>query len=142
MDMLKAFLLSAFIAGLGVMMLWWLGPDFVQDWQMQSAVAPNDNVQLSNGKCQSKLVVSWCSVTLQQGTAKRDHDFMFFDFSFGDHEANTLQGTTDPSYLTTDLAMNSLVNRLITLLLFAGGFIGLGVVAFISAIRNQSKDEG
>ncbi len=75
---------------------------------------------MSEGKCSSKLVFHICDATLsvatRSGRVSRDVNYVFTSLHFGDYSVTTLADPAHPELATTDMALDELWNRTITLL--------------------------
>jgi hypothetical protein len=129
--MIRNILAGLFLTALPLAMAGFYLPDLMEDWRHKDAVVPSGAGEMKDGRCTSKLIVTWCDVKLSRDNTVQERGLLFVDFSFGDHEANVWEGSD--GYLTTSLAMEKLINRTITLALLVAMFAAMGAAVAFAA---------
>lgn len=132
-------LLAAFgllvVLGLTVASFIFVAPTLWTDWQVRNTAQPVVASRIEDGSCRSKLFINTCNVTLGAGKAsnavRRSVTYVFADAHSGDYSVQVLADPEHPEWLTTDLALDKLPSRLITM----GVFWGLMLVGVIAMIR-------
>jgi hypothetical protein len=115
----------ALLFGLLGWVLWWLGPDLVTDWRMRSDAVPAREVRIEEARCQSRLFVTqFCSVSLADDRSvadgKRTLRYGFIDAPRAQPAASVaLHSRSDPSLVSTDLGLDKLYSRTLTLAIVA-----------------------
>jgi hypothetical protein len=136
---LAALGLFAMLFGLMALVLWWLGPDLMRDWR--NDWVPAADVRIEEGRCRSRLfVLRVCDVTLvderSTATAKRTLWYAFIDASGGAERIAPLRSPADPALLSTDLGLERLIARSLTLAL------ALAVLAFCVGVGVRVIQQG
>ncbi|MGT2481201.1 hypothetical protein ACU4GR_25710 [Methylobacterium oryzae CBMB20] len=115
-------------------------PVLISDWQVREAAQPVPNARVSDGKCSTKLVFHICDATLSlrtpQGGATRRVNYVFTGLHAGDYTIGVMADPAHPELVTTDLGLDRLWNRAITLLVLDGAILACLVGALISILRN------
>ena len=111
-------LLFAILAGI----LAWLGPDLTRDWNIRDATAAADSARIEETRCRTWLgVLSFCHIAVADpaaGTeAQRTLRYAFIGRA-GEQPIQLQRSRSDPSLLTSDLGLERVLSRLITLVLF------------------------
>jgi hypothetical protein len=130
---MKPWLSAAVMTLLAVFMIVVLGPGIVVDWRHRGDVTAVD-AEVVDGHCSTKLVVTWCRATLRHGDVTRKQRMLFADVHFGDYEVDVVQ-SADGAFLSTSIAMEHLVNRSVTLAVFAALFLGMAAAAAMKGLR-------
>jgi hypothetical protein len=116
-------------------------PAVVSDWQVRATARPASEARVSEGKCSAKLVIHICDATLSLrtpgGTVTRRVNYVFSGFHAGDYRVGVMADPARPDLVTTDLGLDRLWNRTITLLAGAGAIAACIVAALLSLIRNR-----
>lgn len=109
--------LLLFVAMLAYM-LFWVAPDIATDWQVRQNAAVVRDADVSDGKCDGRLFVEICDVTLSAPVGKetvvRRVHYVFGSFHSGDFNVNVVADPAHPEWLTTDQALDTFWNRALT----------------------------
>jgi hypothetical protein len=120
-------------------------PSLVSDWRVRETAQPVADGRVTEGSCSSKLVLNICDATLslrtKSGTVSRDVNLIFTDVHSGDYTITVLADPAHPEWATTDLAIDKLWNRTITLLIGGGILLALTVAPIINIIRRLRQRE-
>lgn len=120
---------------------WFTAPVVVSDWQVRETAQPAPQARLSEGKCSTKLVIHICDVTLNlrtaQGSVTRRVNYVFAGLHAGDYGVGVMADPARPNLVTTDLGLERLWNRTITLLVLMGALAACIYGALLSVIRNR-----
>ncbi|MBO1077483.1 hypothetical protein [Roseomonas haemaphysalidis] len=131
------------LAGLAVASLIFVAPPLLTDWQVRDAARPALAGQIDSGSCSSKLFVNVCDVVLSAGknpnVVVRDVHYVFVDAHAGDYSVAVLADPARPALLTTDLGLDKLVNRTITIGLFWLA-IAAGTVAAVRTLLQRRRE--
>jgi hypothetical protein len=107
-------LAAVFCIGILIASLVWVWPPLQSDWQVRDAARPVRGGDVS-GRCHSKLIFHICDITLRAGTprapVKRDVTYMFVDLHIGDYTLTVMADPDHPDLLTSDLGLDTLINR-------------------------------
>lgn len=121
-------------------------PAVLSDWQVREAAHLVPDARVSEGKCSSKIIVHICDVTLglrtASGTVTRRVNYVFTGVHVGDYGIRVMADPARPELVTTDLGLDQLWNRTITLLVIAGGLATCLVAALVALIRNRRAASG
>ncbi len=116
-------------------------PAVISDWQVRAAAKAAPDARVSEGKCSAKLVIHICDATLAlrtpTGTVTRRVNYVFSGFHAGDYRVGVMADPARPDLVTTDLGLDRLWNRTLTLLAGAGAIAACIVGALLSLIRNR-----
>ncbi|WP_279357644.1 hypothetical protein [Methylobacterium indicum] len=114
-------------------------PAVVSDWQVRAAAKPVEQARISDGKCSAKLFIHICDATLAlrtpDGTVTRRVNYVFSGIEAGDYRVGVMADPARPDLVTTDLGLDRLWNRTITLLAIAGLTAAAIVGALLSLVR-------
>lgn len=131
------------LAAVTVASLVFVAPPLATDWQVRGAVRPALAGQIDSGSCSSKLFVNICDVVLSAGknpnVVVRDVHYVFVDAHSGDYSVAVLADPARPALLTTDLGMDKLINRTITIGVFWLA-IAAGVVAAVRTLLQRRRE--
>ncbi|MEH3147710.1 MAG: hypothetical protein PGN34_20735 [Methylobacterium frigidaeris] len=120
---------------------WFTAPAVISDWQVRASAQPVPAARVSEGKCSAKLVIHICDVTLSlrtpNGTVQRRVNYVFSGFHAGDYSVGVMADPARPDLVTTDLGLDRLWNRTITLVVLAGALAACIYGAVLSLIRNR-----
>ncbi|GJE55217.1 MULTISPECIES: hypothetical protein [Methylobacterium] len=121
-------------------------PPLMTDWQVREAARPAANARVSDGKCSAKIVIHICDVTLNlrtpDTTVARRVNYVFSGLHVGDYSIAVMVDPARPELLTTDLGLDRLWNRTITLLVLMAALVAAIVGALASLIRNRRPASG
>ena len=116
-------------------------PALVSDWQVREAARPVPDGRVSEGKCSSKIVIHVCDVTLglrtPTGPVSRRVNYVFTGLHVGDYGIRVMADPARPDLVTTDLGLDRLWNRTLTLLAIAGALAACIVAALVAMVRNR-----
>jgi hypothetical protein len=130
---MKAWLSAATMALIAVFLIGWLAPGLIADWRHRSDVVPVA-AEVVSGHCSTKVIVTWCRATLRHDDVIWKQRLLFADLHFGDYEVDVVQ-SRDGMFLSTSIAMDRLINRSVTLAVFAALFIGMAVASLVKALQ-------
>ncbi|KAA0124745.1 hypothetical protein CIW48_05725 [Methylobacterium sp. P1-11] len=115
-------------------------PVLISDWEVRDAARPVQNARASEGACSTKLVFHVCNATLTlptpEGGVTRRVNYVFTGLHAGDYTVGIMADPARPDLVTTDLGLERLWNRTLTLVVFAGALLGCLGGALVSIIRN------
>ncbi|MGF3023120.1 hypothetical protein ACQVP2_09860 [Methylobacterium aquaticum] len=121
-------------------------PAVISDWRVRAAAQPAREARVSEGKCSAKLVIHICDATLAlrtpTGTVTRRVNYVFSGFHAGEYRVGVMADPARPDLVTTDLGLDRLWNRTITLLAIAGAIAACIVGALVSLVRNRRAASG
>ena len=106
-------------------------PDLISDWKIQANALPVSNGRVTKGSCSSNLIFNICDATLtvptKSGSVSRDVNYVFTGVHLGDYTVEVMADPARPELATTDMALDKLINRTLTLLV--GGLVLLAMTA-------------
>ncbi|TXN05152.1 hypothetical protein FV222_06910 [Methylobacterium sp. WL103] len=121
-------------------------PPVLSDWQVRDTARPAAEARVTDGKCSAKIVLHICDVTLNlrtpTGTVVRRVNTVFTGFHVGEYNIRVMADPARPDLVTTDLALDRLWNRTITLLVIAGALSSIIVAGIAAMIRNRRAASG
>ncbi|MGX9962346.1 hypothetical protein ACVFYP_03430 [Roseomonas sp. F4] len=130
-------------AGILVALSIYTVPNLISDWQVRSTAIPFADGRVTEGSCRSKLFVHVCTATLavqsKSGRFTRDVNYVFFDLHVGDYSVAVMADPARPEMLTTDMALNTLWSRTLTLLVGAGLLLAAVLSAVFNVIRRMRQ---
>ena len=116
-------------------------PALVSDWQIRDAARPVANAGVTDGRCNSKLVFHICDMTLNlrlpSGGVSRRVNYVFTDVHVGNYTVRVVADPARPELATTDMALDKLMNRTITLVVVLAVLLALTVLPTAAMIRNR-----
>lgn len=116
-------------------------PALVSDWQVRDAARPVPDARVTDGKCSSKIVVHICDATLNvgtpSGTVSRRINYVFTGIHVGDYSIRVMADPARPALATTDLGLDRLWNRTITLVTIVSVLLAFTVLPLVTMIRNR-----
>ncbi|MCF4129593.1 hypothetical protein [Methylobacterium sp. SyP6R] len=116
-------------------------PAVISDWQVHAAAKAAPDARVSEGKCSAKLVIHICDATLAlrtpTGTVTRRVNYVFIGLHAGDYRVGVMADPARPDFVTTDLGLDRLWNRTITLLVGMGAIAACIFGALLSLLRNR-----
>jgi hypothetical protein len=120
------------------------GPDLLRDARMLEGTVAAKQARLVEGRCRSKLFLHWCDARIEHRaglqTITTNQTFMFADIHFGGYRTSIRQSRADATVVTTELALDSFWNRVVTLGVFVVLFGGAGLVTFRSFLRELAAN--
>jgi hypothetical protein len=129
--------LGAILVAAGV----YTAPAVLSDWQVRDAARPVPDARVSDGKCTSKIVIHICDATLAlrtpAGPVTRRVNYVFTGVHVGDYSIAVMADPSRPDLVTTDLGLDRLWNRTITLVVGAGAIAASIVAALLGLVRNR-----
>ena len=136
---LWAFLGTLMFGAMLVAMAIYTVPNLVSDWQVRDTAQPVAGGRVTKGSCSSKLLLNICDATLsvqtKSGVVSRDVNYIFTDMHSGNYSVAVVADPARPELPTTDMALEKLWNRTITLLIGGGILLALTVAPIIGLIR-------
>jgi MFS-type transporter involved in bile tolerance (Atg22 family) len=121
-------------------------PTVVSDWQVRETAQPVPGARVSEGKCSAKIVIHICDATLglrtPEGAVTRRVNYVFSGLHVGDYNIQVMADPARPGLVTTDLGLERLWNRTITLAVIALAIMAVIVGAIVSLIRNRRAAPG
>ncbi|BAU91997.1 hypothetical protein MPPM_3392 [Methylorubrum populi] len=116
-------------------------PALISDWQVREAAEPVADARISDGKCSSKIAIHICDLTLTlrrpTGTVTRRVNYVFAGLHVGDFSAGPMADPARPDLVTTDLGLDRLWNRTITLVVIMAALAAAILGALVSVVRNR-----
>lgn len=127
--------------GLMVASAIFVAPTLLTDWQIRNTAQPVLASRV-DGSCRSKLFINTCTVNLTGGkipnVVSRDVTYVFADAHSGDYSVEVMADPQHPEWLTTDMALDKLPSRIITL----GAFWLLIIAGLIAVARGMMARRG
>jgi len=115
-------------------------PVLISDWQIRDTARPVTEARISDGKCNSKIVIHVCNLTLTlrqpAGTVTRRVNYVFSGLHLGDFSAGAMGDPAQPDRITTTLGLDRLWNRTLTLVVVMIAFATIIVGALVALLRN------
>ncbi len=98
----------------------WYGPGLARDLVMQRDARPVVGGRVADGRCQIRLgVLALCDATLRatgkNGPVEDGMHLAFFDWPGSTYSAQVMQSAAVPDHLTTDIGLEKMSNRMLTL---------------------------
>lgn len=121
-------------------------PPVVTDWRIRDTARPVADARVTDGKCSTKIVLHLCDMTLNlrtpTGTVVRRVNTVFMGVHVGDYNIRVMADPARPDLVTTDLALNRLWNRTVTLAVVAAALAAIIAAALIATVRNRRAGYG
>lgn len=121
-------------------------PAVVTDWQVRETARPVPGARVSEGKCSAKIVIHICDATLSlrtpEGPGTRRVNYVFSGLHVGDYSIQVMADPARPALVTTDLGLDRLWNRTITLAVISLAITAIIVGAIVSLVRNRRAASG
>ena len=118
-------------------------PALVSDWQVRDSARPIAGAQVTEGRCSAQLVFEICNATLlvptASGTVARRLTFAFTGVTVGSRGVRVLADPTRLALATTDMALERLWNRTVTLTCITLLLLALTVLPAIALARNRRR---
>lgn len=122
-------------------------PEIRDDLAIRAAAQPAPQVQVSNGRCRSRLfLLQDCEVTLtwrgKNGQGSRKLSYMFVEPHMGSWSVVPMMDPARPELVSTDLGLERLTNRMLTVagaVLFALLLIGGLALAAVKGQGNSRR---
>lgn len=116
-------------------------PALVSDWRIRDAARPVPDARVTDGKCSSKIVFHICDATLNvgtpAGTVSRRINYVFTGIHVGDYSIRVMADPARPQLATTDLGLDRLWNRTITLAAIVSVLLAFTVLPLVAMIRDR-----
>ena len=116
-------------------------PALVSDWQIHAAAQPVAGARVTDGKCDTTLIFNICDVTLVvpngTGRATRRVNYVFTGVHFGDYQARVVADPARPGLPTTDMALDRLWNRTLTLAIVSAILLALTLLPLAALVRRR-----
>lgn len=116
-------------------------PALVSDWQVRDAARPIPDARVTEGRCSSKIVFHICDATLNlrtpSGPVSRRINYVFTGVHVGDYSIRVMADPARPELATTDMALDRLWNRTITLVAVVAVLLALTTLPLVATIRNR-----
>ncbi|KMO33345.1 membrane protein [Methylobacterium tarhaniae] len=121
-------------------------PVVISDWQVHAAAKAAPDARMSEGRCKARIVIHVCNATLAlrtpEETVTRRVNYVFTGLPVGDYRVGVMADPARPDLVTTDLGLDRLWNRTITLLAIMGAIAAILIWAPIALIRNWRAASG
>ncbi|PWR22689.1 hypothetical protein [Zavarzinia aquatilis] len=132
------------ISGLFLFAIHMLGADLVGDARVLDRAVPAREGRLVDGSCRNKAVLISCSARLSarapDGTSlTREASFVFIAWPRDSYPLTVVADSAQPSYLTTDLALDRFGNRAVTLAVALSGLLLLLSRALVRSLTTWSN---
>ena len=118
-------------------------PALVSDWEIRSAARPIADARVTEGRCSSQAVLQICDATLAVPTAtglvSRRVVYAFTGVLVGEQAVRVIADPARPELATTDMALDRLWNRTITLVAGAAVLLILTVLPLVAVARNRRR---
>lgn len=115
-------------------------PALVSDWQVRDGARPVPDARVTDGECSSKIVLHICDMTLNlrtpSGTVSRRINYVFTGIHVGDYGIRVMADPARPELATTDLGLDKLWNRTITLVAVVAVLLAFTVLPIVKMVRN------
>ena len=132
--MFGAFLVTALV---------FTAPALISDWAVHGVARPIAGAHVTEGNCNSQLVLQVCDVRLvvptAAGAVSRRVSFAFVGVHVGDYAVRIVADPARPELATIDLALDRLWNRTITLLAGVALLLGLTILPLVAFARNRRR---
>ncbi len=137
--LLGVLMFGAALVGLAV----YTAPDLLADWQVHAAAQPVRGGEVVKGSCSSNLVFNICDATLAvrtpAGPVTRSVNYVFTGVHIGDYTVAVVADPAHPELPTTDMALDRLWNRTITLLVGVVVLLCLSVLPLYAMIKPKRR---
>ncbi len=116
-------------------------PTVISDWRVHGTAQPISGARVSDGKCSSKIVIHICDATLglptPSGSVTRRVNYVFTGVHVGDYGIRVMADPARPDLVTTDLGLERLWNRTITLVVLVGALAAAILAVLAGLVRNR-----
>jgi hypothetical protein len=121
-----------------------LAPGVMDDFAMRNRAQPVSSARLVDGRCRSKAgILHDCSATIvargKDGEVRRHIEQLFIDFHVGDWTVQVMGDPDRPQVLTTDIGLDRIWHRIVTLLLFVAFALAIPF-GFWRILRTQNAE--
>ena len=135
LGLLGTLMFGAMLVAMGIYTV----PSLVSDWRIRDTARPVAGGRVSEGSCSSKLVLNICDATLsvatKSGAVSRSVNYVFTDVHFGTYTVTVVADPMRPELPTTDMALERLWNRTITLLIGAAFLLTFTLLPIVGLVR-------
>ena len=132
---LGVLMFGAALAGLAA----YTAPNLLADWQVRDAAVRVKNAHVEKGSCSSNLIFNICDATLtvptRSGTVSRSVNYVFTGLHLGDYTVEVMADPARPELATTDMALDKLWNRTLTLLVAAVVLLALTILPVVALFK-------
>ncbi|SFK55913.1 hypothetical protein [Methylorubrum salsuginis] len=132
---------AASLGGMLVACALYTAPVVISDWQVRETARPVAEARIGDATCKSKIVIHICDLTLTlrrpAGTVTRRVNYVFSGVQVGDFSVSPMADPARPDRITTDLGLDRLWNRTVTLLVIMAALAAAVVGALVSLLRNR-----
>lgn len=116
-------------------------PVLVSDWSIRDAARPIADAEVLGGSCKTELILDICDATLRVrtlgGPVSREVVYAFTGLHLGDYTVRALADPARPELVSTDLGLDRLWNRTITLGLGCAVLLALTLLPLWALVRNR-----
>jgi hypothetical protein len=120
-------------------------PALVDDYGIRDTAQPLPGGTIEKGSCSTWIVLVSCDATLAlkrpgQPTLERTEHYFFADFHVGSYTAGVVADPVHPDLLSTDLALEKMTNRIVTMAIggpFFLGIVGLMIWGTLGSLRRH-----
>lgn len=121
-------------------------PDLLNDWRIRDSAVPVAQGRVTEGSCSTKLVLNICDATIAVrsggGIVTHDVNYLFVDMHAGDYSVAVLADPARPELATTDMGLEKLWNRTLTLLVAVGLLLALTLAPILALLRRTNPQGG
>ncbi len=132
--------------GILVALAVYTAPDLVTDWQVRDAARPSPRGRVVEGSCRSNLMLDICDATLEAptpaGPVTRSVNIIFVGMHRGDYTVTVMADPARPELATTDMALEKLWNRTLTLLAAAMLLLVMTILPIVAILRRARTRPG
>ncbi len=140
--LLGVVLFAAMLVGLLV----YTAPDLMTDWQVHAAARRVADGQVLRGSCHGNFVFNVCDATLSvstpNGRIERSVNFVFTGLHAGDYTVAVVADPAHPDLPTTDMALDRLWNRSLTLVIGVVLLVPMTVLPLFAMIKRSRRARG
>lgn len=138
---MKAFLAALFFGAIGFFLLWLMGPSIWQDFRTdQDKLVPAFEYSVTEARCKSRVfVVTSCDVELTNKATNEEIDFDYFMFGRLGGESVYGLKSVDGQTLTTNIGMEYVTNRLITMIIFTLFCLAMVVGGILAMFKKEDS---
>ena len=121
-------------------------PALVSDYAVRDTARPIAGGTIEHGSCTSRLFLVICDADLAlswpgKPPLRRSLHYFFVDAHFGDYSARVVVDPSRPEDMTTDLALDMMTNRLITMAIAGPIFLAVSLGIFWVNFRTVRRHQ-
>lgn len=121
-------------------------PALVSDYAVRDTAKPIAGGTIEHGSCSSRLFLVTCDADLAlswpgKPPLRRSLHYFFVDAHFGDYSARVVADPSRPEDMTTDLALEMMNNRLITMAIAGPIFLAVSLGIFWVNLRSVRRHQ-